>query len=160
MVVTVLGKMSLPCKYLVSRYTQCSLASVLLCIGCIGPGGLDIGNVGGSNVEGNMEEGSRLSDDSEEDDDEITIPVSISISVPSTGSISIPVPSISVPVADLPSAIPVPSISIQVPDIQSDVPVPSISIPVLNTSKHTRPTLPPYITDHPLISKTAYETSV
>ena len=99
---------------------------------------MDISEVGTSNQRANMEEDSRQSGSEEEL--EAMIPMS-GISIDST-DMSIPVPHISVPVPTLP------------------VPISgNISIPVpISTAKLSH--LPPYITNHPLISKTAYETAV
>lgn len=120
---------------------------------------MDISEVGGSNQEGNMEEDSRRN--GSDGESEVTIPMS-GISIQSTTDISIPVPNISFP-------IPVPSISVHAPNSGNiSIPVPSNlphpSYPVDTKLRQSNNPIPQpmmsYITDHPLISKTAYETAV
>lgn len=114
-----------------------------------GIGGMDISDVGGS-----LDEDTRRN----EGDEELEV--------------AIPIPGVSIQDTDF--SIPVQDVSIPVPPI----PVPGISKSTPQSSDTTRPTswsdsmrplpvrtivthcLPPYITDHPLISKTAYETAV
>lgn len=114
---------------------------------------MDISEVGGSNQGGNMEEDSRH--DESDGELEVTIPMS-GISIQST-DISIPVPNISVPV---PSS---GDISIPVPSIRSKSPRHPGDTKLSKHSQSNNPRPQPmksYITNHPLISKTAYETAV
>lgn len=107
---------------------------------------MDISDVGGNMEGGNMEDSRR-----NEADEELEVTISMSgISIQDT-NISIPVPVISIPVISN-SAL-----------HSGDITKPSQSDnqrPFPTKTPVTKHYLPPYITDHPLISKTAYETAV
>lgn len=138
-----------------------SLGTDVLSLQVPGPGGfIDISNAGESNTDSNMEEGSRLSGEDSDDVDMAMAGISLSVpslsnSVQSTANdISIPVPVSSAEIAVSP-----PIISIPVPPLEDN----SVPISISKLQEESKSLATPtgaYITNHPLISKTAYETSV
>lgn len=114
----------------------------------LGSGGIDISDVGGSNQGGNMEEESTHAET-----DELTLPMS-DISIQNTAA-SVPVPNISIRVPSTgKTSIPIPGSSNNNSPRSNDTTRPS------QTANFRPATVRSHITDHPLISKTAYETAV